>query len=86
MSETTKLLLESVILPEAFEIVTKAFDESWASIRCMFAGQPQSIIDDARTVLAMAVVNAASAGHAHVDDLKQKGIRAVRVAYPHMTI
>jgi hypothetical protein len=75
-----------VLGPETFIAATNAFDESWASIRYKFAGQPQSIIDDARSVLASAILNAAAAGHTTADVLKQEGIRAIKSAYPHISL
>ncbi|MFM9846423.1 MAG: hypothetical protein ACKVP3_04600 [Hyphomicrobiaceae bacterium] len=86
MPRTDPLIEARVFEPETFSAATNAFDESWASIRYMFAGQPQSIIEDARSVLANAILNAAAAGHTTADVLKQEGIRAVKSAYPHISL
>jgi hypothetical protein len=81
MPRTDAFIEARLFEPETFNAVTNAF---WASIRYMFAGQPQSIIEDARSVLATAILNAAKAGHTTVDDLKQEGIRAVKIAHPQI--
>lgn len=85
MPRADALIKASVFEPETFKAVTTAFDESWATIRYMFAGQPQSIIEDARSVLANAILNAAAAGHTTVDVLKTEGIKAMENVYPHIS-
>ena len=86
MSDADTLIRKSVFEPKTFHAVVRAFDEGWASTRYLFAGQPQSIIEDARTALAKGVLNAAQSGHTAADVLKQEGIRALKVAYPHIPI
>jgi hypothetical protein len=86
MPEANALIRTSVFEPEAFNAAIEAFDEGWASVRYLFAGQPQSMIDDARTALAKGVVNAAQAGHTTADVLKQEGIRVLKAAYPQIPI
>lgn len=86
MPKADALIKARVFEPDKFKAVTDAFEESWASIRYMFAGQPQSVIEDARSVLANAILNAAEAGHTTADDLKQEGIRAVKSVYPHIAL
>lgn len=86
MPRTDGLIEARVFEPETFNAVTHAFEESWASIRYMFAGQPQSIIEDARSVLATAIINAAEAGHTTADVLTQKGIRAVKLSHPQISL
>jgi hypothetical protein len=59
---------------------------SWEATRYLFAGQPQSIIDDSRTILAQAILNAAQSGRAETNVLRHEGIRALTVAYPRIAI
>ena len=86
MPEACRLNCQGVLEPEAFKAVAKAFEASWMSISCLFVGQPKSIVEDARTVLAVALINAANAGLAEGDALKEKGLRAVKIAYPYVPI
>ena len=86
MPEASALIRKSVFEPDAFNAAIKAFDEGWASIRYLFVGQPQSMIDDARTALAKGVVNAAQAGHTTADVLKQEGIRVLKAACPNLPL
>jgi len=84
MPKASHLISKGVLEPEAFKAVAEAFDASWRSIRCLFVGQPLSIVEDARTVLAAALIDAANAGHAEVDALRQEGLRAVKRAHPYV--
>ena len=86
MPRVDALIKARLFEPDRFKAVTDAFEESWASIRYMFAGQPQSVIEDARSVLATAILNAAEAGHAAADVLKQEGIRAVKLSHPQISL
>jgi hypothetical protein len=84
MPKADALIKASVFEPPTFRAITVAFDESWAAIRYMFVHQPQFIVEDARSVLANAILNAAAAGQTTVDVLKDEGIQAVAKAYPHI--
>jgi hypothetical protein len=86
MPRADALIKASVFEPETFRAVTTAFDESWALVCRMFVGQPQAIIEEARSVLANAILNAATAGHTETDVLKQQGIDALKSAYPNLPI
>jgi hypothetical protein len=86
MLKADALIRESVLVePDAIRAALNAFDESWASASCSFIGQSQVRIENARIILAKAVLNAAAAGHTEVGTLKQEGIRALKVGYPRVS-
>ena len=70
------------VLPaEVLSAAVTAFEESWSLVKSAFAGRPQADMDRARDVLADAIASAALGGHTELSDLKQEGIRAVRLVF-----
>ena len=84
MPTANALIRNSVFDPDTFKAVVAAFDESWIAVGSLFTGQPQSAVEEARTILANAVINAAQVGHKNEDVLKQEGFKALKAAYPQM--
>ena len=70
---------QRVLPAEVISASVTAFEESWCLIKGAFAGRPQADIERARDVLADDIANAALGGHTQLSDLKQEGIRAIRL-------
>jgi hypothetical protein len=74
-------LSQRVLPAEVIDACVTAFEQSWSRIKVAFAGRTQADIDRARDVLADAIANAGLGGHIELSDLKQEGIRAVRLVF-----
>ena len=86
MPQARRLILDSAFAPDTVAMMGDAFDTAWGMIEPAFNGQPQSTIDDARTLLASNIVHQAKVGLSHPDILQEEAIRVVRQRYPSLRI
>ena len=63
-----------------------AFDTAWGMIEPAFTGQPQAIIDDARTLLSSTIIHQVKLGLSHPDILQEEAIRVMRERFPTLRI
>ena len=61
-----------------------AFDTAWGMIEAAFKGHPQATIDDARILLARAIIHHVKVGLSHPDVVQEEAIGTVRRRYPSL--
>jgi len=65
--------------PRVLQVVTRAFDEAWASIAGRFSpSEHQSVRND----LAEAIMNVAREESSDVGMIRDAGVRAIQLKYP----
>jgi hypothetical protein len=75
-----RLIDNSTFGPEDLQVITKAFEEAW-TMAGRKAGTDPVVIDDMRTKLAAAILNAASTGVRDVEALITAGLLSIGVNY-----
>ena len=86
MPQARRLILDSAFDADTVAMMGDVFDAAWGLIEAAFNGQPQSTIDDARTLLASNIVHQVKVGLSHPDILQEEAIRVVRQRYPSLRI
>ena len=86
MSQARRLIDDSAYDADTVAMMGDAFDTAWGMIEPAFKGQPQAIIDDARTLLASTIIHQVKLGLSHPDILQEEAIRVMRQRFPTLRI
>ena len=68
--------------PITLNQLSAVLDNIWIEVGYVFAGQPRSFIDDARTVVARCLLYHSGNGHRDASTLKELALEALAQAHP----
>ena len=86
MPQARRLIDDAAYDADTVAMMGDVFDAAWGMIEVAFKGQPQAIIDDARILLARAIIHHVKVGLSHPDVLQEEAIGTVRRRYPSLRI
>ena len=86
MPQAHKLIHACAYDDNTVAMMGDAFDTAWGMIEAAFKGHPQATIDDARTLLARAIIHHVKFGLTHSAVLQEEAVGAVRRRYPSLRI
>ena len=86
MPQARRLIDDSAYDADTVAMMGGTFDAAWGMIEPAFNGQPQATIDDARILLARAIIHHVKFGLLQPEPLKKEAIGTVRRRYPTLRI
>jgi hypothetical protein len=82
MTKALKLIHDSAFDPDLVALMGDVFEEAWSEIAPQFAHESRASVEEARTLLARAVIQSASSGITDRPLLKSAALETFRRAYP----